>query len=83
MYLHRIHPGTVARLRTEYLIKLQSLIDARTDPLATDITTAASTSHRNKLVEEQAGLKKEQAELLKYDELAAARRRPADRPRPR
>ena len=69
VYLHRYHPGTVARLRTEYVIPLQSRIDARIEQLAIGITTAASTSHRNKLVKEQGGLKKQQAELLKYDEL--------------
>lgn len=69
MYLHRIHAGTVARLRTEYVIKLQSRIDSRIDQLATDIAAATSTSHRNKLTKEQGVLKKQQAELLKYDEL--------------
>lgn len=69
VYLHRIHAGTVARLRTEYVIKLQSRIDARIEQLATDIAAATITSHRNKLTKEQGVLKKQQAELLKYDEL--------------
>lgn len=68
VYLHRIHPGTLARMQTEYVIKLQSRIDARIRQLATDITAATSTSNRTKLVKEQAGLKKQQAELLKYEE---------------
>jgi hypothetical protein len=69
VYLHRYHAGTLARMRTEYVIKLQGRIDARIEQLATDIAAATSTAHRSKLTKEQGSLKKQQAELLKYDEL--------------
>jgi type II restriction/modification system DNA methylase subunit YeeA len=68
VYLHRYHEGTLARMRTEYVIPLQGQIAARIEQLEGDKTKATSTSHRNKLQKEQSDLKKQQAELLTFEE---------------
>jgi type II restriction/modification system DNA methylase subunit YeeA len=68
IYLHRYHEGTLARMRTEYVIPLLGKIAARIDQLEGDKTGATSTSHRRKLEKEQDALKRQQAELQAYDE---------------
>ena len=68
VYLHRYHEGTLARMRTEYAIPLQGRIAARIEQLDGDKLKATSTSHRNKLQREQDDLKKQQAELLTFEE---------------
>ncbi len=68
VYLHRYNEGTLARMRTEYVIPLQGQIAARIDQLEGDKAKATSTSHRNKLQKEQTDLKKQQAELLIFEE---------------
>ena len=68
VYLHRYHEGTLARMRTEYVIPLQSKIAARIEQLEGDKNKATSTSHGRKLQKEQDDLKKQQAELFAFDE---------------
>jgi len=68
VYLHRYNEGTLSRMRTEYVTKLQGKIDSRIDHLAEDIAAASSTSHRKKLEKERDTLRKHQAELLAFDE---------------
>jgi hypothetical protein len=68
VYLHRYHEGTLARMRTEYVIPLLGKIAARIEQLESDKTGATSTSHRRRLEKEQDTLKKQQAELQAYDE---------------
>ena len=68
VYLHRYNEGTLARMRTEYVIPLQGQVAARIEQLEGDKTKATSTSHRNKLQKEQTDLKKQQAELLIFEE---------------
>jgi hypothetical protein len=68
VYLHRYHEGTLARMRTEYVIPLLGKIAARIEQLEGDKTGATSTSHRRKLEKEQDTLKRQQAELQAYDE---------------
>ncbi len=68
VYLHRYHEGTLARMRTEYVIPLQGQIAARIEQLEGDKAKATSTSHRNKLQKEQTDLKKQQAELLIFEQ---------------
>ncbi len=68
VYLHRYHEGTLARLRTEYVIPLQGQIASRIEQLEGDKTKATSTSHRNRLQKDQDNLKKQQAELLAFEE---------------
>ncbi len=53
VYLHRYHDGTLARMRTEYVIPLQGKIAHRIEQLAGDITAATSSSHRRKLEKEK------------------------------
>jgi hypothetical protein len=68
VYLHRYHEGTLARMRTEYVIPLQSKVVARIDQLDGDIAQATSTAHRRKLQKEQDDLKLHRTELIAYDE---------------
>lgn len=68
VYLHRYNEGTLARMRSEYVIPLQGKMAARLELLESDIQTAASTSHRNQLGKEKAKLEKQQTELLAFDE---------------
>ena len=67
-YLHRYHESTLARTRTKYVIPLQGQIASRIDHLKGDVSKATSTSHRRKLLQEQDRLKKQQAELMTFDE---------------
>jgi type II restriction/modification system DNA methylase subunit YeeA len=68
VYLHRYHEGTLARMRTEYVIPLQGKLTARIDALEKDIASATSTSHRKKLEKEHDTLKKQQTELHHFQE---------------
>jgi hypothetical protein len=68
VYLHRYHEGTLARMRTEYVIPLQGQIAGRIEQLEGDKTKATSTSHRKKLQKEQDDLKKQEAELRTFEE---------------
>ncbi len=68
VYLHRYHEGTLARMRTEYVIPLQGKIAARLEHLARDIAGAASTTLRRKLEKERDALLKHQNELRTFDE---------------
>ena len=68
VYLHRYNEGTLARMRTEYVIPLQGQIAARIEQLEADKAKATSTSHRNKLQKEQTDLRKQQTELLIFEE---------------
>ena len=68
VYLHRYHEGTLARMRTEYVIPLQGKIAARIDQLADDIAAASSTAYRKKLEKERETLRKQHVELQAFDE---------------
>jgi hypothetical protein len=68
VYLHRYHEGTLARMRTEYVIPLQGQIAARIEQLEGDKAKATSTSHRKKLQKEQDDLKKQEVELRTFEE---------------
>jgi type II restriction/modification system DNA methylase subunit YeeA len=68
VYLHRYNEGTLARMRTEYVIPLQSKMNARLSHLDNDIAAANSTSQRRKLEKERDTLKKQQTELAHFDE---------------
>lgn len=68
MYIHRYHEGTLARMRTEYVIPLQGKIAARIDQIESEKAKAGSTSHRRALQKEQDTLKKQQIELAAYEE---------------
>jgi hypothetical protein len=68
VYLHRYNESTLARVRTEYVLPLQSRIGARIEQLEADKGDAGSTSHRKKLQKEQDDLKKQRAELLSFEQ---------------
>jgi hypothetical protein len=68
VYLHRYNEGTLSRMRTEYVIPIQSRIIGRIEQLEGDKLKATSTSHRNKLQKEQNDLKKQQEELKSFEE---------------
>ena len=68
VYLHRYHEGTLARLRTEYVIPLQGKMAARITQLGGDIDAASSTAHRKKLEKERDTLIKQRPELQAFDE---------------
>jgi hypothetical protein len=68
VYLHRYNQGTLARMRTQYVIPLQGLIAGRIEQLAEDIAAAGSTAHRKRLEKERDKLIKQRAELQQFDE---------------
>lgn len=68
VYLHRYNEGTLARMRSEYVIPLQGKMAARLDQLRGDIESAMSTAHRKRLEKVQSKLEKQQVELLAFDE---------------
>lgn len=68
VYLHRYHEGTLARMRTEYVIPLQGRITAEIDRLEHEKNNAQSTSRRNKIQKQIDKLLKQQRELIEFDE---------------
>ncbi len=68
VYLHRYHEGTLARMRSEYVVPLTGKIQSRIEMLTKDAEAATSTAARNKLNKEIEGLRKKRVELLSYDE---------------
>lgn len=68
VYLHRYHEGTLARMRTEYVIPLSSRINARINRLQEEAEAASSTSERKQLMTELKALQNQQAELATFDE---------------
>jgi type II restriction/modification system DNA methylase subunit YeeA len=69
VYLHRYNEGTLARMRTKYVIPLQGMIAARIEQRDADILAMTASSHRKRLEKERDTLVKQRAELQKYDEL--------------
>ena len=67
-YLHRYNEGTLARMRTEYVIPLQGMMSSRVRQLEGDIAVAASTTHRRRLEKERETLVKQKSELREFDE---------------
>ncbi len=68
VYLHRYQDGTLARMRTEYVIPLQGKMAARIEQLASETQKASSTSQRKTLEKERDKLLKHQTELRGFDE---------------
>jgi type II restriction/modification system DNA methylase subunit YeeA len=67
VYLHRYNEGTLARMRSEYVIPLQGKMAARLAHLEDD-RKVASPAQQKRIDKESAKLKKQQAELLEFDE---------------
>ncbi len=68
VYLHRYNEGTLARMRTEYVIPLQGKLASRIDQLADLIEKATSASQRRELQKERDKLVKQQPELQAFEE---------------
>jgi type II restriction/modification system DNA methylase subunit YeeA len=68
VYMHRYTPATLSRMRTAYLHELQNKLDARVDEIQQAISEATTTAHSNRLNKDLTRIKKQQAELLAFDE---------------
>ena len=68
VYLHRYNEGTLARMRTQYVIPLQGMVAARVLRLKDDIAADTSTTHHKRLEKERATLVKQESELREFDE---------------
>ncbi len=68
VYLHRYNEGTLARIRTKYVVPLQGKLNARIEQLESDIPAAGSTSHRKRLENDRTRLIKQREELQSFDE---------------
>jgi type II restriction/modification system DNA methylase subunit YeeA len=68
VYLHRYNEGTLARMRTEYVIPLTSKLNAYADKLEHDKAASASAVETKRLEKEINTLHKQQAELAEFDE---------------
>ncbi|TRZ93675.1 BREX-1 system adenine-specific DNA-methyltransferase PglX [bacterium] len=69
VYLHRYNEGTLARMRTEYVLPLQTKISRQIEHLEKDKDAAQSGSEANKIQKEILSLRKQAEELGKFDEL--------------
>ncbi|WBU42646.1 MULTISPECIES: BREX-1 system adenine-specific DNA-methyltransferase PglX [Marinobacter] len=68
VYLHRYNEGTLARMRTEYVIPLSAKLNAYTEKLEQDKETSTSAAETKRLEKEIATLHKQQSELAEFDE---------------
>ena len=68
VYLHRYNEGTLARMRMEYVVPLQSRLSARMEQLDKDIAASTSTADRKKRQGERDKLSRQYLELLAFDE---------------
>lgn len=66
VYLHRYHEGTLSRMRTDYVIPLQSRVSARIKQL--EEATPSTTSDRQRRDRELTKLRNQQIELRAFDE---------------
>ena len=69
VYLHRYNEGTLARMRTQYVIPLIGKMTARIDHLTEDIATENSSSQQRKRLEKEKSLvTKQLAEVQAFEE---------------
>jgi type II restriction/modification system DNA methylase subunit YeeA len=68
VYLHRYNEGTLARMRTEYVIPLTAKLTTHVSKLEKDVEASSSTAEIKKLEKEIAHLHKQQTELSTFDE---------------
>tara|TARA_Y100000052_G_scaffold24762_1_gene27625 strand:- start:413 stop:2206 length:1794 start_codon:yes stop_codon:yes gene_type:complete len=68
VYLHRYNEGTLARMRTEYVIPLSAKLNAYAEKLEQDQEASTSAAETKRLEKEIATLHKQQAELAEFDE---------------
>jgi type II restriction/modification system DNA methylase subunit YeeA len=68
VYLHRYNEGTLARMRTEYVIPLTAKLNTYANKLEQDIDASTSTAEKKALEKQLATLHNQQAELATFDE---------------
>lgn len=68
VYLHRYNEGTLARMRTEYVIPLSAKLSSYAAKLEKDIEASNSTAEKKALEKQLATLHNQQAELATFDE---------------
>ncbi|WP_266099664.1 BREX-1 system adenine-specific DNA-methyltransferase PglX [Oceanimonas baumannii] len=68
VYLHRYNEGTLARMRTEYVIPLTAKLATYVDKLEQDKDASSSAAETKRLEKEIAALHKQQVELASFDE---------------
>jgi type II restriction/modification system DNA methylase subunit YeeA len=68
VYLHRYNEGTLARMRTEYVIPLTAKLTSYIDKLDNDKLASDSAAEIKKLEKEISRLQKQQTELTEFDE---------------
>lgn len=68
VYLHRYNEGTLSRMRMEYVVPLQSRMQARIDKLTDDINSATSSAQQKALQKRKDKFTKQLEELRRFDE---------------
>lgn len=68
VYLHRYNEGSLARMRTEYVIPLTAKLNAHANKLEKDIDASSSTAEKKALEKQLTTLHNQQAELATFDE---------------
>ena len=68
VYLHRFNEGTLSRMRMEYVVPLQSRMQARIDKLADDINSANGSAQQKALQKRKDKFTKQLEELRRFDE---------------
>lgn len=68
VYLHRYNDGTLARMRTEYVIPLTAKFNSHANKLEKDIDASISTAEKKALEKQLVTLHNQRAELATFDE---------------
>lgn len=68
VYLHRYNEGSLARMRTEYVIPLTAKLNSHANKLEKDIDASSSTAEKKALEKQLTTLHNQQAELATFDE---------------
>ena len=68
VYLHRYNAGTLSRMRMEYVVPLQSRMQARIDNLEQDIQASTSSAEQKRFQKQKDKLIKQLDELRRFDE---------------
>ena len=68
VYLHRYNAGTLSRMRMEYVVPLQSRMQARIDNLEQDIQSSTSSAEQKRCQKQKDKLIKQLDELRRFDE---------------
>ncbi len=68
VYLHRYNEGTLARMRTQYVIPLIGKMTARIDHLTEDIAQSSSSQQSKRLEKEKSLVTKQLAEVQAFEE---------------